>query len=116
MLFREKICTAQMPSQNKSMLEVSSKSDDGKVLNIGVKMVDIQTDVETTRYSLKTPSLRLLTFFSKRNLYTGYEIRLVDTMDISPQTQSEHHRVAGNHLTRRHVCCDVYRNPASRAS
>ena len=54
------------------------------------------------RYSLKTPSLRLSNFFSKRNFETGSEISFVGRIDISSNTKSEQPRakVVGNHLTR----------------
>ena len=56
--------------------------------------------MENPRYSLKTSSLRLHNFFSKRNFETEFEISFVGTMDISSYTQSEQPRVAGKHSTR----------------
>ena len=56
--------------------------------------------MENLRYSLKTPSLRLRKFLSKRNFDTGFEISFVGTMDISPYTQSELPRVSGKHSTK----------------
>ena len=58
------------------------------------------TDVETPSYVLKTQSLRLHNFISKRNFDTGFEISYVGILDISPYTKSELRRVAGNHITR----------------
>ena len=59
-----------------------------------------KTDVENTRYSLKTKSLILRNFFPKRIFDTGFEIKFVGTMNKSSYTQSEQLRVAGKHLTR----------------
>ena len=56
--------------------------------------------MENPRYSLKTPSLGLRNFFSKRNFDTGFEISFVGTIDISSYTQSKQPRIAGKHLTR----------------
>ena len=70
----------------KSDNEMKSKSDNGIISN--------------PRHSLKTPSLRLCNFFSKKNFDTEFEISLFGTMDISPYTQSEQPRVAGKHSTR----------------
>ena len=56
----------------------------GKRSKIGGKLeMDDLTDVENPHFSLKTPSLRLGNFFSKRNFDTGFEISFVGTMDIS---------------------------------
>ena len=40
-------------------------------------------------------------FCSKKNFETGFEIRSVGILDISPYTKSEQPRIAEKHLTRR---------------
>ena len=71
---------------------------------------DSQTDVENTRYSLKTPNLRLNNFLSKRNFDTGFEISFVGTMDISLYTKSEQPKVERKYL--RDLRKTAYNNPA----
>ena len=72
--------------------------DNGKVFKIrGNLMKELLSDRENPRYSLKTPSLKLCNFFSKRNFDTGFEISFVGTMDISSYTQYEQPRVAGTY-------------------
>ena len=63
-----------------NMYEVSSKSDNGKGFKNRGKVI-----------------LRLLNFFSKRNLDTRFEISSVGIPEISPYTK---YRMAGKHLTR----------------
>ena len=81
--------TYKRPSQNKSMYEVSSKSDNGKGFKIRGKIRE-----------RNQPTNRLRNFFSKRNFDTGFEISSVGIPEISPYTKSEQPRVAGKHLMR----------------
>ena len=95
--------TYKMPMQNKSVYEISSKSDNGKDFkNRGKarKRTHILTDVEKPRYTQKWPCLRLRNFISKRNFDTGFEISSVGIPEISPYTKSEQPSIAGKHLTR----------------
>ena len=75
----------------------------GKGSKIGGRLGNVTnqlTDVEKPSYTHKWLSLRLGSFFSKRNLDTGFEISSVDIPEISPHTKCEQPRVAGKHLMR----------------
>ena len=71
-----------------------------KCSKLGGKLTEGRTDKKNQHHSLKTPSLRLRNFFSKRNFDTGLEISFVGTMDISSYTQSEQPTAAEKYLTR----------------
>ena len=59
---------------------------------------DRLTDVENPRYNLKTPSLRLRNFFSKKNFDTGFEISSVGTPEISPYTKFHQYRTINDEI------------------
>ena len=85
--------------QNQTIHEISSKSDNGKVVNFRGNIREY-TDAVTDVTKPQWPILRLCNFFSKRNFDTGVGISFVGIPEISPYTKSEQPRIAGKHLTR----------------
>ena len=93
-----------MPSENESMQQVLSKSNDGKVFKIKGEIRDELTDwelrltdVENPCYRLKRMSLRLRNFFLR--VIEKIEISFVGKIDISSCTESEQPRAKEKHLT-----------------
>ena len=117
---RKKMQTRRMKSQNESIEEVSSISDNGKVFKIRVREKFREKKMQRTQMPFYTESIQAISSKSNnrkvfkirskigdrgkiRNLLTdfsntGFEISFFDTMDISFHTQSEQRRVAGNNL------------------
>ena len=109
--------TSQMPFEYESMQQVPSKSDNGKEFKSRGK---IGNGLTVGLMWNARPSLRLRKI--RKNFDTGFEISFVGTMNISLYTQSEQpsvqcsRKALNETYEKRHDCCDIYSNSASRAS